>query len=116
MQWYRFTNKSLTFVTRDDSSLELLKSYEKQFIEYQARNGSQTVNLNRFETIDNAYFTIRSLPIGLRRKTAKKIAAYVAETCSKLFGKSETQKLRGKQESDYQDLRGSWKEVVETVS
>lgn len=60
------------FVTRDDLSLELLKSYKKQFIEYQARNGSQTVNLNRFETVNNAYFIIRSLPIGFGRKTVKK--------------------------------------------
>lgn len=94
------------FVTRDDLSLELLKSYEKQFIEYQARNGSQTVNLNRFETVNNAYFIIRSLPIGFGRKTVKKIAAYVAETYSKLFGKSETQKLQGTRESNSSNLRG----------
>lgn len=71
------------FVTRDDLSLKLLKSYEKQFIEYQARN-----------YINNACFIIRFIPIGLRRKTERrKIAAYAAETYSKLFGKSETQKL-----------------------
>lgn len=35
-----------------------------------------------------------------KQRKKKKIAAYVAETYSKLFGKGETQKLQGKQESN----------------